>query len=114
MVDAGYMVGFRSTICSISHEGVRTKLGKREGSLYHLIQDKVAPSIESNLPNHAHLGLPMNGTASDTLETWHRRLCHRTLVTTTVRYLSSEVSDLNFSKTEKISSKICMICALGR
>ena len=114
MVDAGYKVEFGSSICSISHEGVRTKLAKREGSLYHLIQDKVAPSIESNLPNHAHLGLATNGTASATLETWHRRLCHRTLDTTTVHYLSSKVSDLNVSNTERISSKICGICALGR
>ena len=114
MVDAGFTVEFGGTACYISNGGPKTKLGHRNGSLYQLSQVSFPPTIESNSQNRANLGLATNQSPNATLETWHRRLCHRTLDTTTLRYLSSKGLDLNVSAAKETIPKICGICALGR
>ena len=38
IVDAGYQVEFGHTTCTISQNGIRTKLGERLGRLYYLVQ----------------------------------------------------------------------------
>jgi len=56
-----------------------------------------------------------NQSPTATLATWHRRLCHRTLDTVSVKYLASKVKDMEVSSNEEPNtSKICGICAIGR
>jgi len=116
MVDAGYKVEFEKSKCYLSNNGIRSELGSRHGSLYYL-----APNIESlgQNGNHppgpqANLGLTTNQSSSATLGTWHRRLCHRTLDTASVRYISGKVTDMKISNTTQSQATICGICALGR
>jgi len=114
MVDAGYTVEFGRSLCFISNDGLKTKLGYRKGSLYQLNQVSPHSTIESDPANTANLGLATNQSPRATLETWHRRLCHRTLDKNTARYLSTKVADLNVIETKDDVPKVCGICALGR
>jgi len=113
IVDAGYMVGFEQSVCYVSKDGMRTELGKRNRSLYHVAQNNEFQSYEENTPNQANLGLATNQSPSATLETWHRRLCYRTLDSPAVNYISSKVRDMEVSNTSVPSTKICGVCALG-
>lgn len=114
MADAGYCVEFGRTTCSIVKGEVKTKLGYRNGGLYQLIQDSTPSTVRFQQGNTANLGLVSNKSLSATLETWHRRLGHRSLDQKTLRYLSSKVPDITISEPESIPSKLCGICALGR
>jgi len=111
MVDAGYTVQFDQAICFVTKAGVKTELGYRNGSLYYLIQDTELPE---SYVNSANIGLATNQNSNTTLDIWHRRLCHRTLDITTVRYLSSKVSEMEVSNGDEGAAKICGICAQGR
>jgi len=112
MVDAGYTVEFDQEICFVHKAGVKTELGYRNGSLYYLNQDTASP--QSHYTNQANLGLVTNQPQMATLETRHRRLCHCALDSTTVRYLSSKVSEMKVSNPEEGTNKICGVCAQGR
>ena len=114
MVDAGYAVEFGQTVCFVNNSGLKTNLGYRKGSLYQLSTVSLLNSIESNLANGTNLGLVTNQSPSATLETWHRRLCHRTLDSGTIHYLSWKIADLIISETKEPTPKICGICAQGR
>ena len=114
MVDAGFKVEFEKMMCFVNKMGVKTMLGERHGSLYHLCA-KPVPSLHSGYLQHqVNLGLATNQVSCATLETWHRRLGHRALDESTVRYISSKVSDMQVSKKEGETNKICGIYALGR
>ena len=76
MVDAGYMVGFEKESCYISKDSIRMELGKRIGSLFHLVEDKEAVTVQGNAYDQANLGLATNQSPCTSLETWHRRLGH--------------------------------------
>jgi len=110
MVDAGYLVEFSTAGCFVRYSGVKQQLGIREGSLYYLMENPVVR--ESPSTNHANLGLSTNQSSTATLETWHRRLCHRTLDSSTIHRLASKVSGMHVSNTE--GPKVCGICAQGR
>jgi len=114
MVDAGYAVEFGRTTCFVNKGRVKTKLGRRNGSLYHLIRDTPPSTTESNPANSVSLGLATNQSSRASLETWHRRLCHRTLNTSTIQYLSSKISGMEISEANTPTTKICWICAMGR
>ena len=61
-----------------------------------------------------NLGLATNQSLLAILETWHRRLGHRTLDEGAVKYISSRVSDMQVRKQEGETHRICGICAVGR
>jgi len=113
IVDAGYMVGFEESVCNVSKDVMRTELGKRNRSLYHVAENKEFQSYEENTSHQTNLGLARNQSPSATLETWHGRLCHRTLDSPAVNYSSSKVRDMEVSNTSVASTKICGVCALG-
>ena len=98
MVDAGYGVEFGRTTCSIVNGEGKTKLGYRNGGLYHLIQDSSLLGIKYQRSNSANLELASSQSSSATLETWHRRLGHRSLDQKRLQYLSSKVSDISISE----------------
>ena len=110
MVDAGYSIEFANAGCFVRYSGVKQQLGVRDGSLYYLMEVPVAGDSLST--NHANLGLSTNQSSTATLETWHRRLCHRTLDSSTIHRLASKVSDMHVSNTN--GPKVCGICAQGR
>ena len=112
MVDAGYSVEFGPTTCTIRRNGIQTKLGERQGRLYHLVQGLADQAKED--PLVANIGLTTNRSPSATMQIWHRRLCHRTLDNTTVNYISTRVRDMEVSDTAKEGTRICGICAMGR
>ena len=112
MVDAGWTVEFGPTTCTIRKNGIRTDIGYRHSRLYHLI-DKLARRTQNEI-DEANLGLTTNQSPSASLEVWHRRLCHRTLDDTSVKYIMSRVQDMQLSNTEVPNSTICGVCALGR
>ena len=114
MVDAGYRVGFDQSTCYISKAGMETELGTRTGSLYFLNMGKESALFEADTPDMVSLGLAVNQSPSATLETWHQRLGHRTLDSTSVRYIPSKVMNMMVSKESIPSTKICPVCALGR
>jgi len=82
--------------------------GKREGNLYYL-------------PSHvgvdqANIGLATNKSQPVCLETWHRRLGHRTLDESAVEYLRARVSDMEIQESTKErtrTSEVCETCAIG-
>lgn len=113
MADAGYSVEFGRTTCSIVKGEVKTKLGYRNGGLYQLIQNTTPPTIRFQQGKTANLGLVSNKSPSTTLETWHRRLGHRSLDQKPLQYLSSKVPDITVSEPDSIASKLCGICARG-
>jgi len=94
--------------------GLGTELGYRTGNLYQLVQDHSIPTIESTPANRAHPGLATNQLPLVLLETWQRRLCHCTLNTTTIQYISPKVAHLDVSETKETILKICGICAHRR
>ena len=97
----------------MSKEGSRRKLGQRHGSLYYLEKGSVRNDPRELFT--ANLGVMTNQSPTATLATWHRRLCHRTLDTGSVKYLASKVKDMEVSSNEEPNtSKICGICAIGR
>jgi len=115
-VDVGYKVEFEKSKCYISNNGIRSELGSSHGSLYYL-----APNIEllgqnGNHPSgpQVNLGLTTNQCSSATLETWHIRLCHRTLDTASGQYISGKVTDMKISNATQSQATICEICALRR
>jgi len=114
MVDAGYALEFGKTTCFVNNGRVKTKLGQRNGSLYHLFRDTPPSTTESNPANSASLGLATNQSSRASLEAWHCRLCHCTLDTSTIQYLSSKVSGMKNSEANTPTTKICGICAMGR
>ena len=61
----------------------------------------------------AHLGLSTNQSAKATLETWHRRLSHRTLDNISVRYITANVEDMQVSDQHKAVEKICGMGVIG-
>ena len=113
MVDAGYAVGFEATRCYISKAGRKIDIGLRKRSLYHLMRDEGIPSFEPSSRTQASLGLAMNQSPEATLETWHRRLYHRTLDNHNVQYISDKVTDMPVKKDRDDTSKVCPVCALG-
>jgi len=116
MVDAGYRVEFEASICYVSRFGIQRKLGARVGNLYHLIIEKASTGQRDlRITGHeAHLGLITNQSPATTLETWHHRLCHRTLDTSGVNYIASRVLDMKIKDGNNCTNKICAICTLGR
>lgn len=82
--------------------------------MYQLSTVSLLNSIESKSANGTNLGLATNQSPSAILETWHRRLYHCTLDTSTIHYLSLKIVDLIISETKKPTPKICGICAQGR
>jgi len=56
----------------------------------------------------------MNQSPGASLETWHRRLCHRSLDDAAVRYISSKVENMEGNNKRELTTKICGICAQGR
>ena len=118
IVDAGYNVEFGKDLCFVSKSGVRAKLGYQHGSLYHVRADSPAQNheVKNQYSEEANLGLATNESPSASLETWHRKLCHRTLDDAAVRYISAKVRDMLVisTKGKEPTGKICQICALGR
>ena len=114
IADAGYEVEFGRTTCSIVKGEAKTKLGYRNGSLYQLIRNNGPPGIIIDARNTANIGLSTKQSPRATLETWHRRLGHRSLDHKTLLYLSSKVSDISISETKTIPPKICGICGMGK
>ena len=114
MVDAGFTVAFSKLMCSVSKEGKHTELGRRYGTLYHLNTEVAAFTNSQHLPNLVNLGLTTNQSSSASLDTWHRRLCHRTLNDTALSYISARVTDMRVSDGGSEGNKICGICARGR
>lgn len=114
MVDAGFTVQFSKSICTVSKGGINTELGHRYGALYHLDAESAAFTNNQNPPNQINLGLSTNQSPSATRDTWHRRLCHRTLNDTTLKYIATRVRDMEVSEGTGEAVKICGICALGR
>ena len=112
MLEAGYSVEFGPTTCTIRKDGVRTKLGERQGRLYHLVPRLTKQAKED--PLVANIGLTTNHSPRASMEIWHRRLCHRTLDHTSVNYISTRVRDMEVSDAGKESKTICGICAMGR
>ena len=70
MVDAGYSVEFGPTTCTISQNGIRTKLGHRLGHLYHLVEGLETEIQEESI--EVNIGLTTNRSQSASIETWHR------------------------------------------
>ena len=62
----------------------------------------------------AHLGLITNQSPAATMETWHRRLCHRTLDKSAVKFISERVKEMKVSDKTTATSKVCGVCTLGR
>lgn len=67
-----------------------------------------------NTGHKSLLGLITNQSPATTLETWHRRLCHRTLDSSGVNYIASRVIDIKVNDGHNCTNKICEICTLGR
>ena len=112
MVDAGYEVAFGTRTCTVSKNGVQTLLGQRFRSLYYLNKGL---EVQSEHPGEeANLGLIAHQSPSASLETWHRRLCHRTLDEVSVRYISNKVENMEIRNKAQLPSSICGICAVGR
>ena len=112
MVDAGFAVEFSATSCTVSKNNVRTLLGYRIGSLYYLYNTLEIQSKHNRV--EANLGLTTNQSPIASLETWHRRLCHRTLDEASVRYISSRVENMKVSDKGEATTTICGVCAVGR
>ena len=62
----------------------------------------------------AHLGLSTNQSSIEIVETWHRCLCHRTLDDMAIQYITLKVENMDIRSSEKPSTSICGICAIGR
>jgi len=116
MVDAGYKVEFERYKCHVSHQGNRSELGYRHGSLYYLTPNKQSGSqIQNHLSSlQANYGPTTNQSPRATIETWHRQLCYRSLDAVSVKYLSDKVTDLKISDAREGSISICGVCAIGR
>jgi len=112
IVDAGYTVEFGPVACYISKAGIQSRIGERYGRLYHLTQGLPTKPEEQTI--EANLGLTTNQLGATTLGVWHQRLCHRSLDSTSVKYISSKVQDMEVTDSEKPCSAICGICAIGR
>jgi len=109
MIDSGWDVRFTSAICTIAKKGIDLQ-GEREGNLYYL------RIPESNI--HAHLRLATNKLEAkpQKLAIWYRRLGHRRLNKTAVKYLSSKISELDIERStdhQGEKDKRCT-CAVGR
>ena len=113
-MDAGYKVNFEKSVCFVGKEGVKATLGYRKGSLYYLLQETPRSTPDSNPANSVNLGLATYQSPGATLDTWHRRLCHRTLDNKTIQYILSKVSGMEVTKGTEITTRICGICAKGR
>ena len=99
IIDAGYTVEFGPTLCIVSKDNIRTNLGYRVGSLYYLRKEEPVAV--------AHLGLSTNQSPIATMDIWHRRLCHRTLDETAIRYIASKVQNLEIQNAGKPTTRIC-------
>jgi len=107
MIDTGWDVRFTSARCTIAKKGIDLQ-GEREGNLYYL---RIA---EGNI--HAHLRLATNKAKPQKLAIWYRRLGHRRLNKTAVKYLSSKISELDIERStdhQGEKDKRCT-CAVGR
>jgi len=117
MVDTGYHVEFEETTCYVSRHGMGKQLGSRNGSLYRLSLGTALAGWNSSADcrrNEAHLGLLTNQSPVATLDTCHRRLCHRTLDRSAVKYISERVTNMKVSSETNGSSKVCEVCTWGR
>ena len=112
MVDAGYRICFDHVTCYISKAGWESELGTRKVSLYYLNTEKESPLKKGDTLNMASLGLATNQSPLATLETWHWRLGHRTLDTTSVKYIASKVKDMRVENENISLTKICAVCTL--
>ena len=112
MVDARYVVEFGKSTCFVNDGRQKIELGERNRTLYHL--KTAPPNTESNPANSANFGLATNQSSGATVETWHRRLCHRTLDSTTIQYLSSKVTGMDVTQSKENLAKVCGMCAMGR
>src|SRR5205807_1958627 len=112
VVDAGYTIVFGRTYCTVMKEGVSTELGQREGNLYCLIG--LGRNTEKHQMEEVNLGLSTNQSSKATIETWHRRLCHRSLDKTSAQYISQRVDDMNIIGAQEQNAEICGVCAVGR
>ena len=112
IVDAGYPMEFGPTACIITKGNMRSKIGARYGRLYHLIGGLATRHTSTII--ETNLGLTTNHSHSTTMEVWHRRLCHRTLDSTTVKYITSHFRDMKVTDPEQLSPTVCRISAFGR
>jgi len=116
MVDAGYQVEFEGATCYVGRHSMTWQLGSRNGSLYRLTIRTASTgrnSSEDRSRNEAHLALMTNQSPVATLDTWHRRLCHRRLDGFAVKYISERVTDMKISNETDATSKVCGVCTLG-
>ena len=111
MLDAGYTVEFGYTKCIVRKAGVQTNLRSRVGSLYHLNQ--TSAHTHQQRFNVVHLGLAINQSARRSIETWHRRLCHRSLDENLIQYIACTVEKLEEQRERQPTSAICGVCAIG-
>jgi len=112
MVDAGYTVEFGKSTCSVCKAGVRTLLRRRLGSLYYLKNGSATKDEQEQI--EANLGLITNQSPLASIDIWHRRLCHRTLDETPIRYITSKVTNMEVSDKAEKGHTVCGICAMGR
>ena len=112
MVDAGFSVEFGPTTCTVNQGGTRSNLGQRVGNLYYLNKELV--SNTESFTEVAELGLSTNQSPIATIETWHKRLGHRTLDATGIAYITPKVANMEIRGAGKPTPTICGICAIGR
>jgi len=112
MVDAGYTVEFGASTCSVRKAGVRTLLRRRLGSLYSLKNGSATKDEQGQI--EANLGLITTQSPRASIDIWHRRLCHRTLDETSIRYITSKVANMEVSDKAEEGYTVCGICAMGR
>jgi len=110
IVDAGYTVEFGPIACYISKAGIQSRIGEQYGRLYHLTQELPTKPEEQTI--EANIRLTTNQLGATTLRVWHRRLCHRSLDSTSVKYISSKVHDMEVTDSDKPCSAICGIYAI--
>ena len=88
-----------------------TESGTRKESRYYLHVEQESPVLEEDTLDMASQGLATNLSPLATLETWHRRLGHRTLDTSSVKYIASKVTDMQVSNESIPWTNICAVCA---
>jgi len=93
MIDCGYSVKFKEDQCYVIIGMGKFAIGARRERLYYL---KEADSSTKRSPREsANLGLITNQVARASMQTWHRRLGHRTLNKAAVQYISSHVRQMD-------------------
>jgi len=112
MIDCGYSVKFKEDQCYVSSGMGKFAIGERQERLYYL--KEADSTTERSLRESANLGLITNQVVRASMETWHRRLGHRTLNKAAVQYISSHVRQMDILPERESEDQICDICAKGR